>query len=76
MILSKTSTYVLRILNFIAAQEHALYKATMLDDELDIPDKYLRRLLTQLTAHGSIKSILGRSGGYTINKDLSQIYLS
>lgn len=76
MILSKTSTYALRILSFMVTQEHELYSAKLLHDELEIPDKYLRRLLTHLSSHGFIKSLQGRNGGYLIEKDLSQIYLS
>jgi len=53
-----------------------LYSARHLIEELKISDKYLRRLMTDLSKAGFIRSIQGREGGYIFNKDISEISLS
>jgi Rrf2 family protein len=60
----------------MAKNEKALYSAQQLHKEIDVPEKYLRRLLTDLSKSGFIKSIQGRNGGFTFSRDISQIYLS
>jgi Rrf2 family protein len=60
----------------MAKKEDALYSAQQLHKEIDVPEKYLRRLLTDLSKSGFIKSIQGRNGGFTFSRDISQIYLS
>ena len=64
MKLSKTSEYALRILSFMAKDSSHLYSAKYLIEKLNISDKYLRRLMTDLCKAGFIKSIQGRDGGY------------
>ena len=76
MRLSKTSEYALRILSFMAKEPKALYSAKSLVESLHISDKYLRKLMTILSKAGFIKSIQGRVGGYSFNKDIKKIYLS
>jgi Rrf2 family transcriptional regulator, iron-sulfur cluster assembly transcription factor len=73
---SKTSKYALRILGYMAKNENALYSAQQLHKEIDIPEKYLRRLLTDLSKSGFIKSTQGRNGGFTFSRSTSEIYLS
>jgi len=73
---SKTSKYALRILGHMAKNKSALYSAQQLHKEIDVPEKYLRRLLTDLSKSGFIKSIQGRNGGFTFSRDTAQIYLS
>lgn len=75
MNLSKTSKYALRILGHMAKNEVALYPAQQLHKEIDVPERYLRRLLTDLSKHGFIKSVQGRQGGFTFSKNISQISL-
>jgi Rrf2 family protein len=76
MKLSKTSEYALRILSYMAKSPEELYPARILIEKLKISDKYLRRLMTDLSKAGFIKSIQGREGGYIFNKETSQIHLS
>jgi Rrf2 family protein len=73
MKLSNTSTHALRILSFMAREPLLLYLAKYLVEQLGISDKYLRRLMTQLTKSGFIKSVQGRVGGYSSAKAPSQI---
>jgi Rrf2 family protein len=75
MHLSKTSKYAFRILGHMAKDQKALYSAQQLHKEIDVPERYLRRLLTHLSKHGFIKSIQGRQGGFTFARDISKISL-
>lgn len=73
---SKTSKYALRILSHMAKDEAAQYSAQQLHEDINIPVRYLRRLLTDLSKSGFIKSTHGRNGGFTFSRSASQIYLS
>jgi len=76
MRLSNTSEYALRILSFMAKEPEKLYSAKYLVEQLKISDKYLRRLMTDLSKAGFISSVQGREGGYKFAKRLNEIYLS
>ncbi len=52
------------------------YSAKYLVEKLKISDKYLRRLMTDLSKAGFIRSIQGRDGGYIFDRDLRSIVLS
>ena len=52
------------------------YPAGFLVEKLKISDKYLRRLMTDLSRAGFIRSIQGRDGGYVFSKKISEIHLS
>ena len=75
MKLSKTSEYALRILIFMAKKPALFYSAKQLVAELNVSDKYLRRLMTDLSKLGFIRSIQGRDGGYTFTKNTNEIFL-
>lgn len=76
MNLSKTSKYAFRILSHMAKDEKALYSAVQLHSEIDVPERYLRKLLTDLSKSGFLKSVQGRQGGFTFAKETATIYLS
>jgi Rrf2 family protein len=73
MKLSKTSEYALRILSFMARYPDKLYAARHLVEKLKISDKYLRRLMTDLSKAGFIRSRQGREGGCFFAKKISSI---
>jgi Rrf2 family protein len=75
MNLSKTSEYAIRILGYMAADEENLHTARQMVEQLEIPDKYLRRIMTGLSKAGLIKSIQGRKGGYRFARSPSNIVL-
>jgi Rrf2 family protein len=75
MKLSKTSEYALRILIYMAKQPEALYTASQLVRELAVSDKYLRRIMTNLSKSGFIQSVQGRDGGYVFLKHTDEITL-
>ena len=72
---SKTTEYALRILSYISLDEYKLYSATELSEKLDIPYRYLRKLMNILSKQGLLNSIQGKQGGYKIAKNLSDITL-
>lgn len=76
MKLTNTSEYALRILTFMARNPEGLFSAKSLVEKLNISDKYLRRLMTDLAKAGFIYSIQGRDGGYRFAKMPNEIFLS
>ncbi len=76
MFLSKTTTYAIRILIFMATDEQPLFSAQYLFEKLNISNRYLRRLLTDLTKHGFITSLRGRNGGFVFARKMDSIFLS
>lgn len=75
MILTNTTEYALRILAYMVKDPTRLYSAKFLIDELTISDRYLRRIMTDLSKAGFIKSVQGKDGGYIFNKKLEDISL-
>ncbi len=76
MKLSKTSEYALRILSYMINSDLQVFSAKHLAEKLSIPDKYLRRLMTDMSKNGFIKSLQGRDGGYVFAKNADRIYLA
>jgi len=60
----------------MAKSPEELYAARHLIEKLRISDKYLRRLMTDLSKAGFTRSIQGREGGYVFAKNISEIHLS
>jgi len=75
MILSKTSEYALRILSFMARHDQEKFSAQEMHEKMQIPERYMRRLLTKLANNGFIKSERGRTGGFVFAKPLDQIII-
>jgi len=75
MNLSSTAQYAIRILSYMALNEEKIFTAAQLVEKLKISDKYLRRLMTDMTKAGLIHSYQGRNGGFSLNKPLEEIYL-
>lgn len=73
MILAKTTEYSLAILGFMATRDEASYSAEYLHEQLKIPRRYLRKLLTELSRHGYLTSLKGRNGGFIFAKNLREI---
>lgn len=76
MILNKTTEYALTILGFMAVSEEEIFSAELLHERLEIPRRYLRKLLTDLSKHGYVTSAKGRKGGFVFAKPLEEINLS
>lgn len=76
MTLTKTTEYALKTLSFMARDEKKMFSSEVLYKNLEIPKKYLQRLLTDLSKSGLIKSIRGRNGGYIFARSIKKIFLS
>lgn len=76
MILSKTTTYAIRILIFMTNNPDMNINSTTLNENLGIPMKYLQRLLTDLSKAGFITGSRGRTGGFVFSRNPNTIYLS
>jgi len=73
---SKTTSYALSVLSFMAEHEGEKYSAKNLHEHLKIPWPYLRQLLTSLSKSGFIQSIQGRNGGFFLQKPADKIILA
>ena len=76
MILNKTTEYALSILGYMAVSQGEIFSAEFLHDELKIPRRYLRSLLTDLSKLGFIRSTKGRNGGFVFARPLEEINLA
>ncbi len=75
MRLSTTSEYAIRSLVYMASCSPEPCSVKHLSEKLNIPYKYLGRLMAKLGNTGLIRSIRGKNGGYTIDRPLSSIRL-
>jgi len=77
MQLSNSSQYAIRILAYMADNKDSkLLNATQLAKTLDIPYKFLTKIMTELVKSGLVVSIRGRDGGYKFEKKTSDIMVS
>ena len=73
---SKTTSYAISVLSFMADHDGKTYSAKKLNELLEIPRPYLRQLLTNLSKSGFIYSTQGRNGGFRLQKPADQIFLA
>jgi len=73
---SKTTSYAISVLSFMADHDGEKYSAKQLNELLEIPWSYLRQLLTSLSKNGFISSTRGRNGGFQLQKPSDQIVLA
>ena len=74
MQLSNTSKYTIRILAYMVNhKESPLISAKELSENLEIPYKFLTKIMTELVKVGFIESIRGREGGYKFLRKASEI---
>jgi len=71
----KTSEYAIRALVYLAGHDQRRYSVRELHQELDIPYKYLSRLMHQLAKAGFVDVAQGKTGGYRIAGKKAAIYL-
>ncbi len=72
----KTSEYAIRVLVFLANNDQRLYSVRELHSTLNIPYKYLSRLMHDLNTAGLVIVEQGKYGGYRLGKEKDQIRLS
>ena len=71
----KTTEYAIRVMVFLAKNPDAWYSTNRLHEILNIPYKYLGRLMRTLTKAGLLEVSMGKHGGYRINAERSTMYL-
>ncbi|WP_457743836.1 RrF2 family transcriptional regulator [Sulfurimonas sp.] len=74
MKLNNTSQYAIRILAYITDhKEEKLLSANELATSMQIPYKFLTKIMTELVKAELVESIRGREGGFKLKKDASEI---
>ncbi|SHO80749.1 Rrf2 family transcriptional regulator [hydrothermal vent metagenome] len=74
MQLSNTSQYAIRILTYMAdRKDSSLINAVELAEALQIPYKFLTKIMTALVKAELVTSIRGREGGYSLSRKSSDI---
>lgn len=74
MKLNTTSQHAIRIMTYIAKEsEKQFHKAKEISEVLEIPYKYLSKIMTELVAANILTSVQGREGGYFISKEAKDI---
>ncbi len=75
MRLSKTSEYAIRVMVWLNLNRTELYSVNTLHQKLNIPYKYLAKLMHKLASAKLLNVVQGKHGGYRINSDSGNIYL-
>lgn len=73
---SKTTSYAITVLHYLAKQNNTRYSAKELNISLQIPWPYLRQLLTSLKKEGFLESSKGRFGGFILSRKPEEISLA
>jgi Rrf2 family protein len=76
MQLTKTSEYAIRVMVYLANQKERRMSANYLHQKLNIPYKYLGKMMRNLAAAGLVKSMRGKTGGYQVCCNLDEITLA
>jgi len=71
----KTTEYAIRVMIYLAKYKEERFSANKLHRELNIPYKYLGRLMSRLSVAGLVEVLPGKLGGYKIAQELDTIYL-
>ncbi len=75
MRLFKSSEYAIRCLVYMARCGDEICSVKRLSDALEIPYKFLGRLMSRLGAAGIVTAVHGKHGGYHIARPLDQLRL-
>lgn len=73
MTLNVTSQYAIKVVGFMSIKPEDLYSVKYLSQTLEIPYKYLSKIMTQLSKNGLINSIQGRFGGFTLSRNTQNL---
>jgi len=76
LMLSKKAKYALKALEYLAEkQSTGPLRISEIADSQGFPQKFLEAILLELRKDGILRSKLGKSGGYMLNKDPNEIKL-
>ncbi|WP_373032656.1 Rrf2 family transcriptional regulator [Sulfurovum sp.] len=72
---SKTTEYAIRVLSYLHRYSSKPHSVSFLHKELELPYKYLTKLMTELVKKGLVNASKGRYGGFSLAVDSEKIYL-
>lgn len=72
---TKTTEYAIRVLTYLHRHNETSHSVNILHKELELPYKYLTKLMTELVKKGLVHSSRGREGGLTLARDAAEITL-
>lgn len=72
---SKTSEYSIRVLCYLHRYNNSIHTVKILHKELNLPYKYLTKIMTILVKKGLVSASKGRTGGLKLTKDANKIRL-
>ncbi len=70
---SKTTAYSIRILTLLAQNKGKVVSVKTLHQQLELPFKYITKLMTALSKKGLVKAIRGREGGFLLAREANDI---
>ena len=73
---SKTTEYAIRVLSYLCRYKEKPHSVAFLHNELDLPYKYLTKLMTELEKKELVSSLRGRDGGFVLKGDANRIFLA
>ena len=73
---NKTTEYAIRILAYMATnKDKSPHSATVIHKDLELPYKYITKLMTAISKKGLVNTARGRVGGFSLAKDSVDIKL-
>ena len=72
---SKTAEYAIRVLSYLHRHDESSHSVNVLHQELNLPYKYLTKMMTELVKKGLVNASRGREGGLRLARDAHDIYL-
>jgi len=73
---SKTAEYAIRVLTYLHRHNETTHSVNELHQALNLPYKYLTKMVTDLVKKGLVNSSRGREGGISLAKAADFIHLS
>lgn len=73
---SKTTEYAIRVLSFLCRYNNRFHSVAFLHKELQLPYKYLTKLMTELEKKELVKASRGRDGGFALKREANSIFLA
>ncbi|MCX6062441.1 MAG: Rrf2 family transcriptional regulator [Campylobacterales bacterium] len=73
---SKTAEYAIRVLSYLHRYNTTSHSVNVLHQELDLPYKYLTKMVTDLVKKGLVNASRGREGGISLAKNADTIRLA
>lgn len=72
---SKTTEYAIRVLSYLHRYSFTSHSVNVLHQELNLPYKYLTKMMTELVKKGLVTASRGREGGLSLAKNADEIHL-